>query len=325
MHNLVVTYKVKNEIRDLTQSLLGSSASVSFIAEMQPQERKQALAHADVILTWNLPKELSKDELDLLGNTRLIQLLSAGADHLPYAELSPNVLIASNVGAYAAPMAEHVMAMLLALSKNLVREHGNLSRGEFNQARLNRMVSNMACGIIGFGAIGKAAAALMRPFGIKVLAVNTSGRTEENVDFIGTLDDLEQVLSSSDVVVLSLPLNKRTRNLIGKRELSWMKDDAILINVARGGIIDEAALYEHVKQNPDFKAGIDTWWIEPFSHNAFRTDHPFFSLPNLLGSPHNSAIVVGISEESTRRAVENIVRFWNNEQVRGRVQREDYQ
>ena len=324
MHRLVVAYKVKDAIRDMLASLLDSKADLALIADMEPQARKQALSSADTILTWNLPRELIDVEFNLLGNVRLIQLLSAGADHLPYALLPPHITIASNVGAYAGPMAEHVMAMTLALAKNLVREHGNLSRGEFNQARLNRMARGMICGIIGFGGIGKAVASLIRSFGVKILAVNTTGRTDEPVDFIGTLDDLQQVLSMSDVVVLSLPLLKTTRNLIGKRELSWMKQDAILINVARGGIVEEAALFEHLKQHPDFKAGIDAWWTEPFGSGTFRTGYPFFSLPNVVGSPHNSAIVAGMIDESTRRAMENIMRFWRGEPVRGLVRREDY-
>jgi phosphoglycerate dehydrogenase-like enzyme len=282
------------------------------------------LAEADVLLTWNLPKELNADEAGSLENVRLIQLLSAGADHVQYAELPPHITIASNIGAYAGPMAEHVMAMTLALAKNLVREHRNLAKGEFNQSRPNRMLRGAVCGILGYGGIGKATAALMRSFGMRITAVNTSGRTDEPVDFIGTLKDLQYVLSSSDVVVVSLPLTKRTRGLIGKGELAWMKGDAILINVARGAIIDEAAFYEHLTQYHDFKAGIDAWWIEPFTHGEFTLHYPFFDLPNVVGSPHNSGIVPGMNEEGTRRAVENIRRFWKGEPMRGVVRREEY-
>ena len=324
MHRVVVTHKVKEANRVLLRELFGTSASLTFIDDMEPRERKQALESADALLTWNLPKELHAGELGLLENIRLIQLLSAGADHVPYADLPPHITIASNVGAYAGPMAEHVMAMTLALAKNLVREHQNLAQGAFNQSRPNRMLRGMVCGILGFGGIGKATATLMRSFGMRINAVNTTGKTGEPVDFIGTLKDLHYVLSSSDVVVVSLPLTKGTRGLIGKRELAWMKKDAILINVARGGIIDETALYEHLKEHPDFKAGVDAWWTEPFTHGVFMTKYPVFALPNVVGSPHNSAIVPGMNEEGTRRAVENILRFWNKEPLRGVVRREDY-
>jgi glycerate dehydrogenase len=243
---------------------------------------------------------------------------------VPYADLPGNIVIASNIGAYAEPMAEHVLAMTLALAKRLFREHQKLSQGEFNQSRLNRMLRGSVCGILGFGGIGKATARLMRAFGVRINALNTSGRTDEDVEFIGTRKDLQHVLSSSDIVVISLPLTKATHGLIGKRELEWMKRNAILINVARGGIIDEGALYNHLTSHPEFMAGIDAWWIEPFGHGEFRTNYPFLTLPNVLGSPHNSAMVPGATDEGTRRAAENVRRFLKGEPIIGIARREDY-
>ncbi len=103
-----------------------------------------------------------------------------------------------------------------------------------------------------------------------------------------------------------------------------MKSDSMLINVARGHLIDEDALYHHLVGHPDFKAGIDAWWIEPFCHGEFKTTFPFLALPNVIGSPHNSAIVPGINEESTRQAMENVMRFLRGEKIVGIVRREDY-
>jgi glycerate dehydrogenase len=103
-----------------------------------------------------------------------------------------------------------------------------------------------------------------------------------------------------------------------------MKPDAVLINVARGDIIDEGALYEHLRAHPGFKAGIDTWWIEPFSFGEFRTKYPFLTLSNVVGSPHNSAIAPGVNKEATRRAAANIMRFLRGEPLTGVVRREDY-
>ena len=323
-HHIVITHRVREERREFLKKITGNTAKLSFLCDMPTGLREQTLVDAEVLLTCNLPKEVGPSELSLLNNVKLIQLLSAGADHVPYGELPANITIASNVGAYAEPMAEHILAMTLALSKNLVREHQNLCKGRFNQSSLNRRVRGIACGIIGFGGIGRAAARLMRGLGMRILALNTSGRTDEPVDFIGTLKDLRYVLSEADVVVISIPLTKATRGLIGKRELEWMKSDSMLINVARGDLIDEAAFYHHLAGHPDFKAGIDAWWIEPFTSGEFKTTFPILALPNIIGSPHNSAIVPGINEESTHQAMENVMRFLRGETIAGIVRREDY-
>jgi glycerate dehydrogenase len=323
-HNVVVTYKPGEAKRALLKELFGGDTALSFLADMPPGLRQQTLARAGALLSLNLPRELGPSELGLLGNVKLVQLLLAGADAVPFAGLREDIVIASNAGAYAGPMAEHVLAMTLALAKNLIARHQELGRGEFNRPALNRMLRGSLCGILGFGGIGRATARLMSGLGMRIRAINTSGRTDEPVDFIGTLKDLEKVLTASDVVVISLPLTKATRGLIGARELGWMKPDAILINVARGAIVDEHALYRHAAANPGFLAGIDAWWTEPFTSGEFRTNYPLLSLPNVLGSPHNSAMVPGMNEEGLRRAGENVKRFLKGEQVHGIVRREEY-
>jgi phosphoglycerate dehydrogenase-like enzyme len=323
-HHVVVTYKPGEAKRALIRELLGRDAKLSFLVDLPPGLRQQTLAGADVLLTFYPTRELGPSEYGLLENVKLLQLILAGADAVPFAALREDILIASNAGAYALPMAEHVLAMTLALTKNLLTRQRELEKGKFNQPALNRMLQGLQCGILGFGGIGKATASLMRGMGMRVHAINSSGRTDEPVDFIGTLRDLEAVLAASDVVVISLPLTKATRGLIGRRELGRMKPDAILINVARGDIIDEHALYAHLSGHPGFMAGIDAWWIEPFTSGEFRTNYPFLALPNVLGSPHNSTMVPGMSEEGLRRALENVKRFLKGEPVRGVVQREEY-
>jgi glycerate dehydrogenase len=320
---IVVTYEPGEAGRALLTEMLGRLASLTFLRDVPEAERESKLSVAGVLLSWHPLRELRPEEWDVLGGVQLVQLISAGADHVPFANLPPGATLASNAGAYAEPMAEHALAMALALAKRLVVEHENLSRGEFNQGVPNRALRGGTCGILGFGGIGQATARLMRAMGMKVIALNRSGRTHEPVDFIGTLNDLERVLRVSDVVVVALPLTPATRGLIGGRELGWMKPHAILINVARGAIIDEEALYEHLKSHQDFRAGIDAWWVEPFLHGEFRTDHPFLELPNVLGSPHNSAMVPGAMAEALRRAGENVRRYLSGRPLTGIVRPED--
>lgn len=321
--HIVVTYEPGETGRALLTEILGHVASLTFLRDAPEADRESKLSIAEVLLSWHPLRELRPEEWDVIGGVRLIQLISAGADHVPFASLPPGAMLASNAGAYAEPMAEHVLAMALALAKRLVVEHESLARGEFNQGVQNQELQGATCGILGFGGIGQATGRLMRAMGMKVFALNRSGRTEEPADFVGTLDDLEYVLRVSDVIVVALPLTAATQGLIGSKELGWMKPDAILINVARGAIIDEEALYEHLKSYKGFRAGIDAWWVEPFLHGEFRMDHPFLELPNVLGSPHNSAMVPGGMTEGLRRAVENVRRYLCAEPLTGVVRSED--
>src|SRR2546429_2066588 len=322
--NIVVTYNASPEQKALLLEVLGSLATLTFLNEIQSAQREQTLERADVLLSWNFPREILPHEYPRLQHVKFIQLISAGADHLPFAELPSQIIVASNPGAYATPMAEHVMAMTLALAKRLLIEHQKLKNGEFDQFTPNRMLSGMTAGILGFGGIGRATAHLMRAFGTRIYALNQSGKSSEPLDFIGTLHDLEHVLRASDVVVVSLPLTRATRGLIGKEELAWMKPDAILVNVARGAILDEEALYSHLKSHPTFMAGIDAWWTEPFIHGTFRMEYPFLDLPNVLGSPHNSAVVSNVILDATRQAAANVKRFLKGEKVLWIARREDY-
>jgi phosphoglycerate dehydrogenase-like enzyme len=220
-------------------------------------------------------------------------------------------------------MAEHVLAMALALLKRLPQNHAKLASGVWDQS-LTRWLKGATCGIVGFGGIGRAVGRRMSALGAQVYAVNTTGTSDEPVAFAGTLDDLDTVLAASDVVVLSLPLTRRTRGLVSARELRLMKPDAVLVNVGRGALVDEAALYHHLRDNPGFSAAIDTWWDEPFRSGRFHVQHPFFDLPNVLGSPHNSGLAPGVLEEAVASAAANIGRFLRGETPIGVVRPEDY-
>ncbi len=263
---------------------------------------------ASAILARDTGKDLHPDEARQIRSARLIQFLTAGIDFVPLNELPAGIPIAGNGGAYAEPMAEHGLAMVLAAAKHLLIEHAAMARGEFNQQTRTRTLSGKVCGILGFGGIGVASARLMRAMGMRIHAVNRRGHSEEPTDWIGHIADLDQLLAVSDVLIVSTPLTPATHNLIGARELGLMKPDAILVNLARGEIIQEAPLFAHLQAHPAFFACIDAWWVEPIRHGAFRVDHPFLTLPNVIGSSHNSASVPGMTEAALRRAVANIRR-----------------
>lgn len=324
MPNVLITFPTSERFKQPLLSALDGNCKVVFLSGTAAKDRASELAAADALISWNLERELQPSEFTILSNVKLLQLLSAGADHLPFTQIPATIVIASNAGAYAEQMAEHILAMILAIFKNLIDRHNKLANGVFDQTNENRLLAGSSCAILGFGGIGKATARLLRCFRVKIFAINTSGRTDEQVEFVGTLKDLEYVLRLADVVVVTLPLTDSTRGLIGRRELGWMKNDATIVNVARGGIIDETALFEKLQQNHSFNAAIDAWWVEPLRHGKFHTNHPFLTLPNVLGSPHNSGVVANSLVSAAVHAAENVKRFLNHEPIFGVVRRSDY-
>lgn len=321
---VAVSYPADEEFTRINAEVLAGDASVVCTYDMDDAQRMRALRRAEVLLAWDLADEVAADALRDAPQLRFVQLLSAGVDAVDFSALPERLRYASNAGAYAGAVSEHVLAMTLSLAKRLPQRHAALAAGRFDKWAPALLLDGAICGILGFGGIGTTTARLMRAFGARIYAVNRSGRTSEAVDFAGTLADLDEVLQAADVLVISLPLTLATRGLLGQRELALMKPAAIVVNVARGPIIDQGALYEHLRTHPQFCAGIDTWWAEPAGDAPFRADYPFFDLPNVIGSPHNSSIVPGTMHSAARLAAENARRYLRGEAVTGVIHRADY-
>ncbi len=319
---VAVCYQVDDDYIKINSEVLAADAAVEFVQRLPEADRPGVVSRAAALIGWNPIREAGP--VAGAPELGLIQLMSAGADSVDFSLVPEQVTVAGNVGAYSAPIAEHVLAMTLALARRLPQRHASLAGGQWKQREPLRTLNGAVCVILGYGGIGAAAARLMRAFGARIYAVNTSGTTADDVEFAGTLACLDQVLPAADVLVVSVPLTKATRGLIGAGELALMKPDAIIVNVARGAIIDEHALYEHLARNPGFGAGIDAWWHEPRRDAGFSTGDPFFTLPNVIGSPHNSCFVPGIIPQAARRAAENVRRYFRGEPVTGVMHREDY-
>ena len=306
---VLVTYDPPAGERAVISETLGDGTDVHFLSDLDAHGRTLVLASADALLSWSPGRDLQPGELTGATRLRLLQLLSAGADTVDFATVPDDVIVAANVGAYAQPMAEHVLGMALALAKRLPANHARLAAGEYPADPETSELRGAVAGIVGFGGIGRACADLLRP---RACASTRSTRRDTPTPTSNSRvapGDLERVLRASDVVVVAIPLTRDTRGLIGARELTWMKPTAVLINVARAAVIDEAALYDHLVASPRFSAGIDVWWDEPERGAAFHPRFPFLDLPNVLGSPHNSGIVPGMMERAAGDAARNVARF----------------
>jgi len=321
---VAVSYPADAEFARINAEVLAEDAEVVYTYDLDDAERARVLGLADALIAWDPSEEFPPGALDASRTVGFVQLLSAGVDAVDFSALPDRLTVASNAGAYAGAVSEHALAMTLSLAKRLPQRHAALVAGRFDKWTSSLTLNGAICGILGFGGIGIATARLMRAFGARIYAVNRSGQTTESAEFIGTLADLDRVLAAADMLVISLPLTLATRGLIGARELALMKPGAIVVNVARGPVIDQQSLYEHLRTHPEFSAGIDTWWNEPAGNAPFRTDYPFLDLPNVLGSPHNSSIVPGTMLAAARIAAENARRYLHGEAVTGVVRRSDY-
>jgi phosphoglycerate dehydrogenase-like enzyme len=304
----VVFEPEEDAVRNAFVDALGTRSELVFLTELDEASREDALTRAKVLLVFGSAADMSSLDPALFGG-KLVQTMIAGVDQFPFAQLPTDATIAHNGGAFAPQMAEHIVGMVLAVKKEFLWWHTAMQGGVWRQLERTREVKGDTCLIVGFGGIGKATADLLRPFGVRIEALNRSGKTDAAADFVGTLDDLPAALRRADIVVLSCGLNARTRGLIDKVALNHMKSDAILVNVARGAVIEQADLFGHLQATPSFSACLDTWWGEPYRDGKFVTDYPFVDLPNVLGSPHNSGITVRYFVDAARHAAANVQRF----------------
>ncbi len=322
--HVLVTFRPPPAVRDALDQAFHGAADVTYLADVEAPTRRKALGSAGAVLAWSLDRELEgPEELAELRSARLVQLLSAGVDEVPLSRIPDGVPVASNAGGYAGPMGEHVLALALALAKHLPQRHAALEAGVFDQSANREIRGSIVC-VLGFGGIGRASARLFEALGARIRAITRSPVEEEWVEWAGTVDDLRTGLSGADIVVVSLPLTRATRGLLGARELSAMKPDTILINVARGPIIDEGALFRHLGEHPAFQAGLDVWWDEPRSGEPFAPRLPFLDLPNVLGSPHNSGITETSLAEAARRAAANVLKALSGAPPDHLVDRREY-
>jgi phosphoglycerate dehydrogenase-like enzyme len=206
---VLVTFAADEGARALVAATLGDLAAVTYLDDVAGARRVAELSGADAYLSWVVGAELGDDVWAVLAGfpaarPLLVQTLSAGVDHVPFASLPAGVTVAGNAGGWAEPMAEHVLAMILALAKRLLVEQDELRRGTFNQEAPTRELRGGTCAILGLGGSGRAVARLVRALGMRVVALNSGGATTEPVDFVGTLADLEHVLRPADVVVVTL-------------------------------------------------------------------------------------------------------------------------
>lgn len=315
---LLILAKVPDDMKEVARKMAESIGMQAIF-----EEDGNDWSDVEALLSFIPKLRTMNSYISKLPKLKLIQTLSAGVDLLDFNQIPDNITVCSNAGAFALPVAEHAVSMAMALSKNLLSNHLKMKNGVFDQRSPSIKLEGKMAGVLGYGGIGREIGRLCRGIGMELQVISRKP-VSENVSFSGNLDSLDRVLQSSDFVFISLPLNRYTKNLITSDKLKKMKKDAILVNVARAAIINEQDLYNHLRENPEFKAGIDVWWQEPITTGKYEMKYPFLDLPNVIGSPHNSGIVPDIDINAFMSALKNVELWMKTGKPHNVVRREDY-
>lgn len=294
------------------------------------KQLKEQLSSAEVIVGGNL----SEDDLKLAKKLKLFQIPFVGVDklNLDVFRKFPHIAVCNTHGNSHA-VSEHAMALLLALAKNLINNDRDLRKGKwhgFVTGEPTIQLYGRSLGIIGLGSIGMEIAKRALSFGLQIFAIKRSLPKEEQLEkklgltFLGTPEQLEYVIAQTDFIIIALPLTAKTENMIDEKMLQLMKGK-YLINVARGRVIDEKALYDHLKMGNLAGAAIDTWYQYPDQENPERlpSQYAFHELPNVILSPHNAGYSDKALEENIWRVYQNMARIFHGEEPENKVNLEE--
>lgn len=300
-------------IHHLTDTLLAKVktpwSAARFLEKDPKEEFARALAGADVLisLAWNA-------SFPPVPKLRLIQSPGTGVDFIDFAAVPPGVAVCNCYG-HAEGTAEYVMlSILLWCHEHFVPAHNDFRAtrswrysGRVN-GPINQELYGKTVGIVGLGAIGKAVAERAKGFGTRVLGCNRTIRKVEHVDRQYALEKIDEFLAECDFVVVAAALAPETERLIDAARFAKMKPSAVLVNVGRGPIVDEDALYAALKDKRIRGATLDVWYAYP-RHDDLTvapSKHPFFELDNVWMTPHTSAWTTGMVERRWSEIARNL-------------------
>jgi len=276
------------------------------------------MPEADIFVGWSLrPKQFA-----LAKKLKWIHSTAAGVGQLMYPELRASGIVLTNAsGVHTVPMAEHVLGFLVALARRFpealnYQRQSRWAQQELWDAQLRpRELAGQTLLIIGFGAIGRELAKRVKPLGMKLWAVTRSGKGDAALaDRTLPVAQLNEVLHQADYVVLAAPETPETQRQIGAQQLAAMKPTAFLINVARGSLVDEAALVDTLRRRAIAGAALDVTDQEPLPPES-----PLWTLDNVFITPHISAVSEYLWDRQTELLLDNLERWFSGQELRNRV------
>jgi D-3-phosphoglycerate dehydrogenase len=264
-----------------------------------PAELAARIRDAHVVINIRASSRFTREVIDQCSKLRLISIWGTGTDNVDLAAAKERgVCVTNTPGVAAIAVAEHTFALIMALAKRLLQVDRDVREGHWPRAMVMRL-RGKTLGLIGTGAIGREVANLGRAFGMRVIAwtFHPAGEAAEWVS-------LEDVFRQSDVVSVHLRQSPETAGMIGRRHFALMKPGAILVNTARGPIVNEGDLVDALRRRQIAGAGLDVFETEPLPPGS-----PFYSLPNVVLTPHSAGITPETTEAGLALAIDNVLAF----------------
>jgi len=283
---------------DRTERLLAAFAEQdelpegAFLTADTPEESLALLPEADGVVGWQFPEEW----FEHADGLSWVQSLSAGVDFLPVERFEQEgIMLTSAAGVHAEPIAEQVLAYVLNFERGLVETARHQQRGVWERPRGGE-VRGKTLGVIGTGAIGSRVAQLGSALGMETLGTKRdTSEVPDGVDELLPADEYHELLGRSDYVVLACPLTDETEGMIARPEFRLMGEDAVLVNIARGGVVDQSALVRALQYRSIRGAALDVFEEEPLPQES-----PLWDLSNVIVTPH----MAGTSPHQPERIAE---------------------
>lgn len=300
-HEILLPHSFSRENAETLRSALDELDEATVTVAHTPSETLDGFERADVALT----KWLRTKWLDSADDLRWVQAASAGVDHYDLDGLAEREIVLTNAtGVHAQPIAEQVLGYLLAFERDLLKARDQQRDGLWRRFRGGELAAKTV-GIVGLGAIGTQVAELASAVGSTVIGTKRDPTdAPEAVDEVFPASELETVLARSDYLVLACPLTDETEGLIGWSEIETMPAEAVLVNVARGDVVNEKALVEGLQQNRIAGAALDVFQEEPLPAGS-----PLWDLPNALVTPHMAGSTPEYYERVGEIVVDNFEAF----------------
>lgn len=246
-------------------------------------EYSNELEDVEVLICYNPFETL---DISKMKNLKWIQLSSIGVDQVQKEKaVKQNIIVSNNKGGYSIAISEWVISKILELCKHSYKFYKNKENKIWKMDTSLLELYGKTVGIIGTGTIGIETAKRLKPFGVNVFGVNTTGRKVEFFDKCFAKENTNEMLKECDIVVVLIPGTEETYHFVNERSFSAMKDGVFFINAARGSVVDERALIKNIQNKKIKGAALDVFEKEPLAE-----DSPFWNFENVIINPHNSWI-----------------------------------